>query len=86
MVVLNASTALRVGPIHGVQPRPKTTPSSGAPAIPVLGWKDIRRVFCRNGSQPMSTRPIRITNTPKARISASCHCNSHPPITPKAAP
>src|SRR3954468_13328764 len=28
-------TAASVGPRHGVQPRPKTSPSSGAPASPV---------------------------------------------------
>ena len=29
--------APRVGPVHGPQPRPKTTPSTGAPASPAAG-------------------------------------------------
>jgi hypothetical protein len=31
------STAARVGPVHGAQPRAKTAPSNGAPASPALG-------------------------------------------------
>src|SRR5699024_3448676 len=33
----NSKTAESVGPIHGAQPRPKITPSMGAPTRPALG-------------------------------------------------
>src|SRR6266581_578317 len=33
----SASTAVSVGPMQGVQPRPNITPSSGAPARPAFG-------------------------------------------------
>ena len=48
--------------MHGVQPRPKTMPSSGAPTRPVAGFHGGLMVRCRKVNWPMKTRPIRMTN------------------------
>ncbi len=53
----SASTALRVGPMHGIQPRPKTAPSKGAPTSPAAGRQRGRHSRSLPGSQPTKTRP-----------------------------
>ena len=65
--------------MHGVQPRPKTMPSSGAPMSPVAGRQDGLMVRCRNENCPMKTSPITMTTTPRMRTTTSCQRTSHAP-------
>ena len=53
-----------VGPRHGVQPIPNTTPSSGAAATPTLGIRSIRNSRRPNGSSPANISPRTMVSAP----------------------
>ena len=57
--------------MHGVQPRPNSTPSSGAPASPSAGRQCSRHSRCSRGTQPRKARPSTIVSTPSDPLSAS---------------
>ena len=64
----SASTAVSVGPMHGVQPKPNITPSSGAPASPARGRADgrkIRPAKLKRSNTPANISPSRIVITPR---------------------
>ncbi len=63
-VLARVSTVPSVGPMHGIQPKAKSAPSSGATARPTAGTAWILYSRCMNGMNPMNTRPSRITMTP----------------------
>ena len=66
---LSRATALKTGPMHGAQPSPKTTPSSGAPASPAAGrQRQPPLVGSHAGQPPRKTRPITMTTTPSTRV------------------
>ena len=48
-----------VGPMHGVQPRPKIAPSTGAPASPMRGTRWMRTSRWSPGMKPMNTSAMR---------------------------
>src|ERR1700722_8972397 len=83
------STAVSVGPMHGVQPMPNSTPSSGAPASPALGIADglnIRPANMNRSNAPKNSSPSRIVTPPSTRVSVeSCALNSCP-SPPTASP
>ena len=83
------STAVSVGPMHGVQPMPNSTPSSGAPASPALGITDglkIRPANMNRSNAPKNSSPSRIVTPPSTRVSVeSCALNSWP-SPPTASP
>src|SRR3984957_13833229 len=83
------STAVSVGPMHGVQPIPNSTPSSGAPASPALGIADglnIRPASMNRSNAPKNSSPSRIVTPPSTRVSVeSCALNSWP-SPPTASP
>ena len=58
----------RVGPMHGVQPRPKRKPSNGAAASPTAGTLWIRTSRWNSGNSPMKTSPSTTANTPSAMV------------------
>ena len=61
-------TAARVGPMQGVQPSPKSAPSSGAPSRPIVGIRWKRHSRLAHGSQPRKASPSRIVSTPRTRV------------------
>ena len=66
------STAASVGPMHGVQPRPNITPSSGAPASPARGrteGRSIRPAMENRSKTPANSSPSRIVTPPSTWIS-----------------
>ena len=65
------STAVRVGPTHGVQLSANSTPSSGAPASPARGRTDGRMIRPVTGSRsntPANSRPSRIVTPPSTWV------------------
>ena len=70
-VSASVDIAASVGPMHGVQPTAKTTPSSGAPSSPVRGCQDSFTWRWSIVTCPMNTSPISITITPPIE-SSSC--------------
>src|SRR5580692_3687204 len=78
----SASTAVSVGPMHGVQPMPNRTPSSGAPASPAFGMKDglnTRPANMNRSNAPKNSSPSTIVTAPSTRVSSeSCALNSWP--------
>ena len=54
--------------MHGVQPRPKSTPSSGAAASPTAGTRWIRTSRCSHGTSPMKATPTRMVKKPRATL------------------
>ena len=62
-----AITPVSVGPRHGVQPRPNTAPSSGAPTK-VDTCRGVNRTCrCRVGTRPTNTSPMMMVMTPPMR-------------------
>ena len=51
--------------MHGAQPSPNSTPSSGAAARPTDGTWWIRQSRCIHGTTPRKTRPSRIVRLPE---------------------
>ncbi|SKV89398.1 Uncharacterised protein [Mycobacteroides abscessus subsp. abscessus] len=71
MAEATATTPVRVGPRHGVQPSANTAPSSGAPAT-VETRRGVKRISrCRAGTRPMNTSPIATVTTPPMRCSST---------------
>ena len=83
------STAVSVGPMHGVQLSANSTPSSGAPARPARGRSDGRMIRPVTGSRsktPANSSPSTIVTAPSTWVSpAECRCSSSPRL-PKASP
>ena len=63
--------AAKVGPRHGVHPRAKTPPSSGAPNQVDHFFGAIRVSRCRAGTIPMNARPMTMVITPPMRMRVS---------------
>src|SRR5216683_1680522 len=88
-VYARASTAVSLGPIHGLQPSPNSTPSSGALAIPARGRKDgftIRPANANRSSAPANNRPSAIVSAPSTTV-RPCWCDlSAVPTLPNASP
>ena len=61
--------AANAGPMHGVQPTPKTKPSGSAPSTPRSMASSVMRTSRRrmsNGRRPVIARPRTVTNAPIA--------------------
>ncbi len=72
--------------MQGVQPSPKSRPSTGAPATPHVGTVWMRHSRCSPGMRPMKARPMRMTSTPSTRLMTSAYSSSRDPAPPKSAP
>src|SRR5689334_14539901 len=85
----SASTAVSVGPMQGVQPRPNITPSSGAPARPAFGraaGRAMRPANENRSNAPANSSPSRMVTPPKTWVSARACPVSRCPSPPRAAP
>ena len=64
-------TAASVGPMHGVQPRPKTIPNKGAPARPAVGRHELiavdARSFTERGRVATHGQPVFAVARPDGR-------------------
>ena len=82
-------TAPRVGPMHGVHPRAKAMPRSGAPATPARGSAWIRASLLNNAKRPKtpaSMRPNRMVITPNTRARRTSLSRRTRPRPPNRAP
>src|SRR6266516_23048 len=71
-VMDRVSTNVSVGPTHGVQLRPNSTPSIGAPASPARGRNEGRRIRPVTGMRsktPANSSPSTIVSTPRIWVS-----------------
>src|SRR5690349_9961093 len=85
----SASTAVSVGPMQGVQPRPNITPSSGAPARPAFGRAEGRAMRPANENRsnaPANSSPSRMVSPPSTWVSTRACPVSKCPSPPRAAP
>ena len=71
-----------VGPIHGAQPMPIASPSSGAPKSPALPRKAGRIVRCAKPNAPKKTSPSAITIAPMTRVMMSLYSRKNRPTVP----
>ena len=72
--------------MHGVQPRAKTTPSSGAAATPTAGSRWMRSSRRPSGSTPANISPSATISTPSTRVIASAWLSTSTPALPITAP
>ena len=77
-----ARIAPSVGPMHGAQPMPSATPSSGAPTRPRLLRTCGLNVRWAKPKRPMKTRPSRMMTTPITRVIASAYSRKNRPTVP----
>src|SRR3954453_13056254 len=54
--------------MHGVQPRPKRKPSSGAAARPTAGTRGTRTSRWKTGTTPMNTSPSTTAKPPSTTV------------------
>src|SRR5215467_13970312 len=85
----SVSTKVSVGPTHGVQLRPNSAPSIGAPASPARGRIEglrIRPVTGKRSSTPANSSPSRIVSTPKTWVRPTLWRGRTEPSPPNATP
>src|SRR6185369_110160 len=85
----NPSTALSVGPMHGVQPRPNMTPSNGAPSRPGVGRRcscTSRLAHMNREKTPANSSPITIVSAPRTWASPTWWTRSQLPRPPNRTP